>query len=256
MLNSKLQGENMSDRAKDILVKASVVASIVFFALIFIQIPFLPNSLSDNELLDYYRNGWIRWFISVGVMAFLVFRFGIKLKPVESEKMPLPLRINTYDAFSEWFAKKIIERGYEECCFSTADRELSRLFIMKASESLWAFLIAKENELTEEKLDIINEQFGRFLFDYYESERITDRIFYCSIICVDRATPDFYTYVNSNILQDFNLIRLPAGISFGEKTLFIAKQKSEIGIGKYKELRKEFLEIIADLSPAKPVVIK
>ena len=65
-----------------------------------------------------------------------------------------------------------------------------------------------------------------------------------SVFCVDRITPDFQKLVNSNVQQGLKNVRLPIGVSFGGKNIYIAKQKDGFAITKYKRLRKEFIDII------------
>lgn len=64
------------------------------------------------------------------------------------------------------------------------------------------------------------------------------------LICVNRITPAFQKLVNGNICQERYLFKLPVGISFGGKQIYIAKQKGGFAIAQYKQLRKEFLDIM------------
>ena len=65
-----------------------------------------------------------------------------------------------------------------------------------------------------------------------------------SVVCVDRITPDFQKLVNSNVQQGFKNGRLPVGVSFGGKNIYIARQKDGFAITKHKRLRREFIDIM------------
>lgn len=64
-----------------------------------------------------------------------------------------------------------------------------------------------------------------------------------SVFCVDRVSPAFYKLVNTNMQQGIKNGRLVAGVSFGGKQIYIAKQSVDIFPQKYKELRNQFLGI-------------
>ena len=54
----------------------------------------------------------------------------------------------------------------------------------------------------------------------------------------------FQKLVNSNVQQGFKNGRLPVGVSLGGKNIYIAKQKGGFAITKYKQLRREFIDIM------------
>ena len=100
------------------------------------------------------------------------------------------------------------------------------------------------HDLSDELLDSANESITNILKAYYGCETITDTINMISVFCVDRITPDFQKLVNSNVQQGFKNGRLPVGVSFGGKNIYIAKQKDGFAITKYKRLRREFFDIM------------
>ena len=115
-------------------------------------------------------------------------------------------------------------------------------------KKFWALnclVLVRVPELTEDILNMSNEKFKEFLIDYYGTDAITDWLSLISLVCVDRITPTFQKFVNSNIKQEPKSYKLPVGVSFGGNTIYISKQKDGLAISKYKKLRKEFLKLIA-----------
>ena len=104
--------------------------------------------------------------------------------------------------------------------------------------------LIKTSELTKEFLQEVNDNITESLKLYYDGKLITDTISMIAIVCVDRITPTFQKLVNSNIQQGLKNFRLPVGISFGGKKIYISKQKDGFAITKYKRLRKEFFKIM------------
>jgi len=98
--------------------------------------------------------------------------------------------------------------------------------------------------MTSETLDLFDETLKEFLKKYYGKDRITDEISLITLVCVDRITPSFQKFVNSNIEQSFKNYRLPVGVSFGDKSIYIAKQKDGFAVTQYKKLRKRFLNLL------------
>ena len=71
-----------------------------------------------------------------------------------------------------------------------------------------------------------------------------------SVFCVDRINSTFRKMVNTNAQQGFKNGRLPVGISFGGKNIYISRQSDGFAIGKHKRLRREFIDIM-ELQDAK-----
>lgn len=236
----------MSDRTKDLILKTLLVIGIVLLFIIFpggIIISFL---VPCQETFDIIINTIIVSFFFIGVLfIILLFVFGgLKQKPVKAEKVPLVFA--SYNDFLYFLQRRLVQKEYKMQKKSpiSPDGDVTVYLRIQRNWTLACFTIIRVPELSDELLDNANESITNILNAYYGCETITDTINMISVFCVDRITPTFQKLVNSNVQQGFKNGRLPVGISFGGKNIYIAKQKDGFAITKYKRLRKEFIDII------------
>lgn len=108
-------------------------------------------------------------------------------------------------------------------------------------------LIIRTDELTEEIIEKSNESFRTLILSYYNKDcsEISNHTTIMTMVCVNRITNYFPKVFNSNLAfqQDFSIYRLIAGLSFGGKKLYIAKQKSGLAVAKFNKNKKDFLEL-------------
>ena len=117
---------------------------------------------------------------------------------------------------------------------------------MKA-RGLWidnCIVLFSIEELSSDTIDNVNKLISKSLIDYYKSERITNTVNIIGILCVQRITPAFRNFVNGNVFQELKIRRLPVGVSFGGKSIYVANQKGGFAIAAYKKLKKELIKII------------
>ena len=166
-----------------------------------------------------------------------------KLKPQKAEKMLLTY--NTYDQLIIGLRNSAVKEGYQSYGILYKDNSLEiELFSRKKLWSMECFTVIRTIEMTNSTLNVLDHSFCEFVMNYYNKKPITDSISLIAIVCVDRITLEFSKFVNSNIEQRFKSFRLPVGISFGGKTIYIAKQKDGFAIMQYQKLRKQFLLLL------------
>ena len=185
-------------------------------------------------------------FFGVGILFMILLPIfgGLKQKPVKAEKVPLAFA--AYNEFLDFLQMRLLQKKYQlqKTVQISPDGDVTVYLRTPKFWTLACFTIIRVPELSDELLDIANDSITNILEEYYGCETITDTVDMISVFCVDRITPDFEKLVNSNIQQGFKNGRLPVGISFGGKTIYIAKQKDGFAIGKYKRLRREFIDIM------------
>ena len=235
----------MSDRTKEIIIKTNLVIGLVFLLILFPVLPIISFFLDEKLISLLFYIDLCLFFISGILFAILLPVFGLKQKPVKADK--IPFIFDNFQKFSSFLEKTATQNGYQaQPALPTNERSNVTVYIR--SRKLWALdciAIIRVPELTDEILHAENDKITEILINYYGTERMTDWISMISIICVDRITPAFQKLVNSNIRQGFKNFRLPVGISFGGKSIYIAKQRDGFAIGKYRKLRKEFLKLLA-----------
>lgn len=207
-----------------------------------------------NDPLNNRNEEYIYWnriaiitclicLISCIIMVVLMCTIKLKLKPQTAEK--LDLNFNNYFDFLEYLKDRLILNNFKnhDLIFQNEQCQIL-IFSRKKFWKLECFMIMRVTELMDEHLNIASEKVSEFLTDYYQKDIITDWVSLIELVCVDKISPTFRKFVNSNIEQGFKQYQLPVGVSFGGKNIYIAKQKDGFAVGQYKKLRKEFLKIM------------
>ena len=187
--------------------------------------------------------------ISFGVTGSLVtillpFMKYIKSKPVKAQKFQL--EFSNYELFSGYIDNVLAKKNYEKRVLKNSidNAEISMYFNNQHLNLLKAVALIRVSEVTEELIDKFDEEISNFFCDYYENEETHDYIDLIIILCVDRITPVFHKYVNSNLQQEYKKGKLLVGISFGGKNIYISNPKGSFAYKKYKYLQKEFFELL------------
>ena len=236
----------MSDRTKDLILKTLIVIGLTLMFMFFPGSLFLLLFTSSEEVIMTVTYTFFFSGFGVGILFMILLPIfgGLKQKPVKAEKMPLVFA--SYNEFLEFLQMRLLQKKYKlqkNVPISPAGDVTVYLRTPK-NWTLACFVIIRVTELSDELLDSANESITNILNEYYGCETITDTINMISVVCVDRITPDFQKLVNSNVQQGFKNARLPVGVSFGGKNIYIAKQKDGFAIKKHKQLRSEFIDIM------------
>lgn len=237
--------KGMSDRAKEIILKTLTVVVLILIALIFPGLLIFSYFVAEETLM-YMFNVTVGAFFLVGflLMVLLPVFGGIKQKPTKAEKFPMIY--NDYNEFDAFLSKSLLNKGYfEQGLKDICTNGMLKVYIK--SSKVWQIdcvSVMRFDELTDEIIEICNDGITEIISEYYKGKAITDKVNMISVICVNRITPSFQKFVNSNLEQGVKNGRLYVGISFGGKQIYIAQQKDGFAIMRYKKLRKEFLGIM------------
>lgn len=239
----------MSDRTKIILLKTLLVigmislCSISVLCILVIVID-IPESIATIMVCGCGIT------FAVSGVSFIVLRiiFGVTIRPksVKAERLVSPYA--TYQDVSKYLFHRMQELQYQVYKSTTSSAELEVILFIKASFSrLNVLALVRTQELTDVALEEANDKVTEILLRYYQVnrvEQISDVVSMISLFCVDRVTPCFQDLLNSNIEQGLKNRRLPIGISFGSRTLYIARQEDGFAVTEYKRLHKLFLSIM------------
>lgn len=234
----------MSDRTKEIILKTVIV--IGFSAMLFV----VPGAfvycwfLSEKVVTALIIIGASIFGVFGVILMILLPIFGLKQKPVKAKK--IAVHFDDYNSLEKHIQESAQNNGYTQQPSLTFLDDGTLTTYVKPN-GLWkkdCIALIRISELTDDILNSANDAITESLKAYYAKERITDTVDMITIFCVDRITPTFQKLVNSNIQQGLKNGRLPVGISFGGKSIYIARQKDGFAITKYKKLRKEFLKIM------------
>lgn len=236
----------MSDRTKDLILKTLLVIGMILLFMFFpggIIISFL---VPDQKTFDVIYKTIFFTMLGVGILFMILLPIfgGLRQKPVKAEKVPLEFAF--YNEFLDYLQKRLLQKEYQmqKSIPISPDGDVTVYFRHPKSWALSCFTIIRAPELSDELLDDANAGITSILTECYDGETITDTINMISVFCVDRITPAFQKLVNSNVQQGLKNGRLPVGISFGGKNIYIAKQKGGFAVAKYKRLRRELIDIM------------
>mgnify|MGYP004602680577 CR=1 FL=1 len=236
----------MSDRIKEVIVKVGLSLSFgsMIFAVVgpFFYVWFLSEEVGERIFFISY----VVFFATGIIMMILIPLLGIQFsqKPTKAEKYEL--LFDDFDSLSNYVSKTTEKNGY---FIQSSEQVSSNCFfkIYMKARGLWidnCIVLFSIEELSSDTIDNVNKLISKSLIDYYKSERITNTVNIIGILCVQRITPAFRNFVNGNVFQELKIRRLPVGVSFGGKSIYVANQKGGFAIAAYKKLKKELIKII------------
>ena len=243
MLKKIMSKITMTDKGRELLFKTSVVITGICFAGVFI-LPFIIDPLINDEEGDLLTILCLGPFlVSGGIMIFLMCTLDlVMIKPVKGERYPSPFA--SFEETVEYFDKATNGIGYvKQEMIEEAEDVKMQIYANDRMGSGYFVILNRISQMEDDTLDVLDEIFDKFITEYYGSKSPL-AVHLTIVMCVDRVTPQFYKFVDNNIHNDLKLFQLPAGISYGGKQIYIAKQKDGYAVLKYKKMRKEFLELL------------
>ncbi len=234
----------MSDKFKEVVVKTAIVISIASLLFIFPGLLIFCWFLSEKVTDIIFICSLIIFFVSGSLLIILLFVFGIKPKPVKSENMHLAF--DTPNEFLDFLQNRLLQKEYklQKSVQISPNGEVELYLKRTKIWTLRCFVIIIVPELSDELIETVNGVITSILTEYYDDKTITDTVDMISVFCVNHTSPAFRKLVNSNVQQGLKNGRLPVGVSFGGKNIYIAKQKDGFAITKYKRLKIEFMDIM------------
>lgn len=233
----------MNDKTKECILNIIIAVGIVSIVIVF------PGSILGAVFPDAMGVIVQVAFVIANVSGLLLIILlpifgGIKSKPVKAEVFASPYP--SYEEFSRFLNGSLKENGYHLVKTSTLEPEGAvSVYADTLKGSEWNCVsVIRVPELTDELTETANNAITDILTGQSGRDVITAYVNMISIFCVDRITPTFRKMVNCNMEQGLKNGRLVAGISFGGKKIYVAKQSGGLFIAKYKKLRKRLHQIL------------
>lgn len=238
----------MKDYVFEILLKIVIIIGVlgmvgVFGTVAVEMIIGLPISEKTLFIIVYGSMG-LTAFSAVMIFIFSFLGGNIKQKPVKAEKFKLSC--NEFDELKAFLEEALKRQKYilKKEAGSDKQRNVTVYARNHKTACLECFSLIRVDEWTYEVEESIDNELEKLVEEYCNEGKRYRRISMIIVICVNRITPAFQKLVNGNIQQGLNQFRLPVGISFGGKQIYITKQKDGFAVMQYKRLRKEFLDIM------------
>lgn len=240
----------IKEETKELLIKGFIVLSTILGILFVPVIPIFMGIYGYSESSLIYKL-WIFDFILliVAVITMIIFMklFKFRSKSQNYEKILIPF--DDYNKFINLFGISIYQQNYKRQGVIYKDSEIEVLLFTK--QKFWlieCISIVKAQKITNATINLLNEKFNEFLRKYYNKEKITDSVSMITLVCVDQFTPKFQKFINSNAIQGFKNYRLPVGVSFSKKSIYIAKPTNDFAIVQYKRLKRKFMKLLIEIN--------
>ena len=239
----------MSNRAKVILLKIVIVTSFIWLMVstvgAIIMSILLDGVVSESTFRALITAVMIITLAHGAVFFYMTCFVKIEITPDKVKAARHHLSVNTYDEVKDILVAAFTENGFSEPVNVENDyADCVMLLTKKGSDKFMVLELVRVHELTDEILDKCTDDF----WDYVCSKNMQSRdVFLMQCICVDRITKTFSTFTDSNVEQGYKQYRLPIGISFGGKTVYIATQKGGLFKVRYNHLKKQFMTLAKNL---------
>ena len=255
----------MSDRAKRIITSISAT-----FPLAWLAVPFLAMFLFKADSEEFFVAAvtgegttepiiyFAVFFGSGALMMVLVSKLGYPLRQVRAKKFSLS--VSNFEEFNKRFAEAVIKSGYKEKArFVPVNKYRMRVFARKFLFIHWDYLFfVSIAENTGNEPDEIEDLYWKFRKDHYENfgglwgrfVNYTEYTTHTYILCIDKMTPEFYFFANSNAakLHYHNFFRLLAEVAFDDGIVYISRHKDGPGTNIYNRLTRQFLKIMGNMT--------
>lgn len=227
------------------MYKFSIVAAIVMFLSIF----FTPLFSDQEDVVYLWFCVFLALFFIFGTIV-LLFPFLVEdPKGIMSPKVKADKYRSTVTSFEQFLS--LVEESIENNRFLKIEKRTFENYEMHLYAgplrrlNLEVVLLLRMDELTNIILEESNKAYIECLESHYRKNirKISDYITVMTIVCVDRVNSEFRKLMDSNIEQDFDTGRLISGLSFGGKSLYVAKQKGGFAVIRYKKHKKRFFEL-------------
>lgn len=109
-------------------------------------------------------------------------------------------------------------------------------------------IVTVSMELFDDKIiDTILQEIDEYISKCVEGYSDSDYIEMSLVLCLEKENNEFKKYINRDIIQTPNIIKLPVGIVFTENKIYISNQESSYNKGKYKLLIEKFMKLFKNI---------
>lgn len=234
----KLRSMSLKDK---ILLSIVIAVGLAVLCLLFV-LPLLPLSEAQRDVMMQ--------IIIIVCLALLVlyivcfFAFYAKDGAVE-KAAKYALR---YDSFP-LLRNGITEKLHALCFLHLAtvqrpDGATLELLLKEQGAGYTCVAFLRQTVVQEASITWAEQEITAALQSHFKKQILREKISLLLFICVDRVSPTFYKIVDGGAEQSFKTFRLPVGISFGGKKIYVPHLKGSWGEREYRLLLQSFTELL------------
>ncbi len=241
----------VSNKIKEVIMKSLICLSLGSLVLLVVVYPILSIII---QVEDWGIFGYPTIILSLasGVLFTILLPFygsALKQKPVKAEKYEVNFK-STNPILAQ-LENAIKRQGYEQTTLKSSIEDPNVTFYRRLRYwTLVCISIVVVDELSKETVTDINHKYQQLIDEIYgrkKNDRVTAHI---SLFLINQENAVSSKLVNSNIVQRYQRIYLPAYILNSTGVFYVARQKDGFGTSKYRQLRKELREIIERIENA------
>lgn len=233
----------MSARTKQFVIKFLIVLGLCLLFLLFPGLIIMSFLVNEYILSIIYYTALFSFFAVGVILLICILAWGIDLKPTLAEKYTISFV--AFSSFLEHININLTAHGFLQIPLSYTNSDLS-IWLYKKRKPLWnseCFCVIRAEQLTSDAIASAESIITNALIAY-EGTTSIDITNITLIFCVDRVSNSFKKMLNNNIKQTFKVRKLIVGVSFGSKSVYIARQKDGFAYLQYYRMRKFFLRIM------------
>ena len=157
------------------------------------------------------------------------------------------LKYKDYDELKAYLEKRMLRYHYIDQKSHT--EEGVGTINIYAEEFVWSpltcYVLIRMKEMSAENMQrIYTLLYDEMLMQYANEHKRIKSIKMWKIICVDKVTPEFHTFVENSPQLSAAFTKLHIGFDFGERKVYMANQEDGLGILTYKNMRKDFVSLM------------
>ncbi len=168
------------------------------------------------------------------------------MKKTNSEKYHI--NVCEYKHFVNYISKNL---KFDELDLKVSDDVLGNIFY-KVDKHWYNFFgreisivfIVNMERYIQEKLELALDKLDEKLSQCIKNCGENDYIEMTLILCLQTSNKEFIKYIDKDVFQTSNFIKLPIGVVFDNQSMYISKQESFLGKGKYKKLKEKVLKLL------------
>lgn len=188
---------------------------------------------------------WL-WILSFFFGLILIVTILIVKQPNSKEVAEkIAMRFDSYKSLESYLNHNLKETGYTRIPSQEQAPDLEVILYVKSTK-LWeldCIAIIRATQLSSELLSQSNTVISELIKIHTRGAYIAETINMISLFCVDRITPALKKLVDSPAQQGIKNGRLPVGISFGGKAIYIPKRGEGLAIARYYRLKKIIMDV-------------
>lgn len=236
---------NQNDKALFVVIVVCISSLVGYFIVAIIHTILISHGTSEYPFLYIVRYILIALSVFAGFLYLILFYLFCCRKTQAEKAKKFKLQQSTFSELEGFIAEKMEQNGY--VCYGQSrhnSHATLTLYMRGGHDQAECLALLRQSELTSNISPWADEELLCMLQKYFCQKTLRAEIRMTTIVCVDRLTPTFQNFVNNGAAQTIKSYRLPIGISFGGRKIYVAQFTGFLGNREYKQMLDNFMEMM------------